>query len=89
MKISDLQKNAAVYTTEYVMNENSDIVYISLDEDGDLHVLSNEGADMKKAMLVAFKNIIAKDESVLSISNIEKGEQFYRDNKNNSWIKIA
>lgn len=88
MKISDLQENTAVYTTEYVINKDSGIVYVSLDDDGDLHVFSKEGANVEKAMLVTFKNIISMDNSLLSIGNIDKGEKFYRDNKNSPWIKI-
>jgi len=88
MNFSYFPKNKSVYTTEFVINDDSDIVYVSLDEDGDFQVFSKEGADTEKTMLVSLENILSKDPSLLEILNIEKGEQFYRKNKNSQWVKM-
>ena len=89
MKLSDFPTEKPVFTTEYVIKQNADIVYVSLDQDNDLHMFSEEGAEMDKAMLVSIQNIIEKDNSLLEIPNLEKEDQFYRNNKKSKWTKLA
>ncbi|PQL93489.1 hypothetical protein [Apibacter adventoris] len=86
MKLTDLPKNKPVITTTFVINENKDIVYVSLDKDNDLQMFSEEGAIMKEAIIVSLDEILLKDSSLASI-NIEKNESVYRQNKNSLWTK--
>ena len=78
MKIADVEKNRAVFTTEYVMKHHSDIVHIEIDDDLDIQVFSREGADMDKAMLVSMASILALDESLLLLPEFEQGDKFIR-----------
>lgn len=88
MRIADVEKDKAVFTTEYVMNHNSDIIYISIDDDLDLQVFSSEGADMDKAMLVSMANILAIDDSILLLPEFERGDKFIRKDRFAPWQKL-
>lgn len=87
MKIADVEKNRAVFTTEYVMKHRSDIVYIEIDDDLDIQVFSREGADMDKAMLVSIASILALDESILLLPEFEQGDKFIRKDTFSPWEK--
>jgi len=88
MKIADVEKNRAVFTTEYVMKHHSDIVHIEIDDDLDIQVFSREGADMDKAMLVSMASILALDESILLLPEFEQGDKFIRKDSFSPWEKI-
>ncbi|AHG64836.1 hypothetical protein [Advenella mimigardefordensis] len=88
MKITDVEKNRAVFTTEYVMKHHSDIVHIEIDDDLDIQVFSREGADMDKAMLVSMASILVLDESLLLLPEFGQGDKFIRKDSFSPWEKV-
>ncbi|GET45464.1 hypothetical protein CAPN002_09170 [Capnocytophaga stomatis] len=87
MNIKEINPNTVVVTTSYVTQNQHPIVSVFYDEDGDLQVFSQEGADMEKVQLITFQQILTIDPSLLTIGNLNKGEQFYRDSPKEQWRK--
>ncbi len=87
MELNSLPKNLPVITTTYVVIDKSPIIYISYDEEGDFQIFSDEGAEMEKSTVVSLGDILEMDSSLLSL-DINKGEKFYRENKDSAWQKI-
>jgi hypothetical protein len=88
MDINSISKETAVITTKFVLEKTSAIVYISLDEEGDFQVFSEEGADMGNVKVVSLGDILALDISMCQLTSITKGERFYRENQTAPWQKI-
>lgn len=87
MDIYNFSKDINVIITEYIIEHNSPIVYVSYDEEGDFQIFSNEGADMEKAMVISIANILELDSSLLLIA-MHKDEACNSENINAKWEKI-
>ena len=76
----------AVFTTKYIIEEGSPIVYVSHDEDGSwqFHGPENNVA-IEAARLVALGEIIELDPSVLEVSEMPTGSKAIRNNKGSKW----
>ncbi|MES2108108.1 MAG: DUF2199 domain-containing protein [Bacteroidota bacterium] len=81
-----------VFTTIYVMKENSPITLITHELDGDWQFVGDEPAgDYKKTcMVVCLEHIIDYDKSVLDIADMPKGYQATRKTRKHKWevVKI-
>ncbi|MGE8292375.1 MAG: hypothetical protein ACN6ON_11870 [Sphingobacterium sp.] len=88
MDINNVSKDTAVITTKFVVEKISPIVYISFDEEGDFQVFSEEGADMDHVKVVSLNDILVLDKSVCQLTDINRGERFYRENQTAPWQKI-
>ncbi|MBA6316258.1 hypothetical protein [Cellulophaga baltica] len=88
MNFSNFNTIKPVFTTKYVLDDKAEIVYFSIDEDSDLHFLSDEGASVEHAKLVSLESIINLDMSLNDIPDFEKGDKYYRNSKNEQWQKL-
>ena len=87
MKISSENPNQSAITTNYVMEQNHDITYVSYDEEGDWQFMSDDPFDEENAMVVSIKQILEKDKTLLTLPNIRKNEAYERKNKKSPWVK--
>jgi RNAse (barnase) inhibitor barstar len=82
----DQPPNCAVMTSSHVMRGNQTITHISHDEDDhgwQFH--SAEGASVKNAMVVALKEIVAVDFTILEVADLPPGWVADRDTKGGEW----
>ena len=80
--------NTVVVTTKFVMKENKTITYVSHDiEDETWQFWSDDSYDdyREVVMLVALKNVIESDKTLLEISDLPLGCIATRKDKNDIW----
>ncbi len=79
-----------VFTTVYVIEKDSPIVYVSHDMDGDWQFFGNEeNVEIDKARVVLLGEIIKRDPSVKEVLDMPKGTAAYRKSIKSSWIKAS
>ena len=77
----------AVFTTKYVVVENSPIVYVSHDEEGDWQVFSSEeDIEIEDSMVVSLGEILEIDQSVEKILNLPINSNATRKSIISEWI---
>lgn len=82
----DQPENCEVITTKGVLKDHIDIVYVSHDSDDDGWQFHCAGdVRIEDAMLVALKNIVSHDPTVLQIADIPPGWIAVRKNKHSEW----
>ena len=82
--------NTSVFTTVYVMEHTSPIIYVSHDIKGDWQFLGPETIiDLDQGRIVWLSEILEKDPSVASILTISKGMDAYREGLGKAWIRIT
>jgi hypothetical protein len=82
----DQPENCAVITTTGVLKNRKDIVYVSHDSDDDgwqFHCVGE--ARIEDSMMVALKNIVSHDPTVLLIADMPPGWIAVRKDKNSKW----
>jgi hypothetical protein len=79
--------NTAVYTTTYVIKENSFITLVAHELDGDWQFMGSETITEyeKMAAIVGLGEIIKRDKSVLKVADLPIGYQAVRKNKSDKW----
>jgi len=82
----EINFNIYVFTTRYVVEDNSQIIRVLHDEDGDWQFLGSEG-NLKEsdAMIVSLGEIIQFDETLSEIINLPIGKQALRNQKGEPW----
>ena len=88
MKISMLDKKQAVFTTKFVIEDNSPLTYVSHDNEGDWQFFSQEDANESDARIVSLEEMIDRDPTINQILNIPTGKAAYRNNISDEWIII-
>lgn len=79
--------NTAVFTTSYVVNKNSPILFVYHGEDGSWQSHGpEENVDDENIRLVALGEIINIDTSVLEIADMPIGFEAVRNSKDSGWI---
>lgn len=86
MKIIEENKNKSVITTKYVVNNNSIIVSVFYDEDGDWQFLGEEEVGEEDAIVVSIQEMIDIDKSLVNLPDLKEGESAYRKNKESIWL---
>lgn len=86
MKITEEDKNKSAITTKYVVNNNSIIVSVFYDEDGDWQFLGEEEVSEEDAIVVSIQEMIDIDKSLVNLPDLKEGESAYRKNKESIWI---
>ncbi len=82
----DNNLNIYVFTTRYVMKEQSPIVRVLHDEDGDWQFLGDEGnLTESDAVVISLGEIIELDNSLKEIINLPIGKQALRNDRGESW----
>jgi len=80
----------AVFTTVYVIENNSPIIYVSHDMDGDWQFFGAEkGVEMDKARIVALGEIIERDPSVKEVLDMPKGTNAHRKSPESEWVRVT
>jgi hypothetical protein len=77
--------NKAVFTTRFVVEENSEIVYVLHDHEGDWQFFSNDEATEQDARVVAMDVILELDPSIQEILDIPPGTEAWREDKDTEW----
>lgn len=86
MKIIEENKNKSAITTKYVVNNNSIIVSVFYDEDGDWQFLGEEEVSEEDAIVVSIQEMIDIDKSLVNLPDLKEGESAYRKNKESIWL---
>jgi len=86
MKITEEDKNKSAITTKYVVNNNSIIVSVFYDEDGDWQFLGEEEVSEEDAIVVSIQEMIDIDKSLVNLPDLKEGESAYRKNKESIWL---
>ena len=86
MKIKEENKNKSAITTKYVVNNNSIIVSVFYDEDGDWQFLGEEEVSEEDAIVVSIQEMIDIDKSLVNLPDLKEGESAYRKNKESIWL---
>ena len=86
MKIIEENKNKSAITNKYVVNNNSIIVSVFYDEDGDWQFLGEEEVSEEDAIVVSIQEMIDIDKSLVNLPDLKEGESAYRKNKESIWL---
>lgn len=86
MKKTEENKNKSAITTKYVVNNNSIIVSVFYDEDGDWQFLGEEEVSEEDAIVVSIQEMIDIDKSLVNLPDLKEGESAYRKNKESIWL---
>ena len=86
MKIIEENKNKSAITTKYVVNNNSIIVSVFYDEDGDWQFMGEEEVSAEDAIVVSIQEMIDIDKSLVNLPDLKEGESAYRKNKESIWL---
>jgi len=85
MKPIDENRNKAVLTTRYVVKNNSPVVTVIYDEDGDWQFLGAEEIDESDAVVLSMKEMIKHDGTLYNIPELECGQSAARENIHSPW----
>lgn len=86
MNIKDENPQVEVITTKFVLENQSPIVSVFYDEDGEWQFFGIEEVDETDARVVSMKQILEMDKSLHFLPNLQKGQNAYRENRNESWV---
>ena len=79
--------NIAVFTTKYVLNNNSHILYVyHYEEDGAWEFLGIENHNDEDYRIISLEEIINIDSSILEIVSMNMGYYAKRKSKEAEWI---
>lgn len=82
--------NTAVFTTKYVLENASTIVYVYHDEEGDWQFHGAEDNILEDDMrVIGLGEVISMDITVLDISDLPIGFEAIRKDKEDSWNIIS
>ncbi len=85
MKPIDENRNKAVLTTRYVVKNNSSVVTVIYDEDGDWQFLGAEEIDESDAVVLSMKEMIKHDDTLYNIPELKCGQSAVRENIHSPW----
>jgi hypothetical protein len=85
MKVEEIPSNTAVFTTRFVIAENSPILYVTCDSDGDWHFMGDDDVTEEDAKLVSIKNILDLDNTLKDLPPLEEGYRAIRESKDDEW----
>ncbi len=85
MKITDEKPNKACLTTKYVMYDDSPIISVYYDDDGDWQFLGKEEVGEEDAFVLSIEQILEHDPTLKDLPNLNIGQSAYRDNFNSPW----
>lgn len=78
--------NAYVFTSRFMLNEGSPIVFVSHDDDGDWQFLGTESnLSEEDAMIVSLGEILEYDPTLLSIMDLPVGKEASRISVDDKW----
>jgi hypothetical protein len=77
--------NIYVFTSKYVINNNSEITFACHDEDGDWQFLSDEETVEEDAMVVSLGEILEHDPTLKEILSLPAGGRAEREGIGSPW----
>jgi hypothetical protein len=75
-----------VFTTRFVIKNNSPITFITHDENGDWQFMGDDDFEENDAMIVSLEEMIEHDSSILEVADLPYNCKAYRENINSHWI---
>lgn len=82
--------NTAVFTTSFVIENNSVITYVCHDSDGSWQFQGNEVIeDDDNIRLVSLGEILELDKSIIALSDLPIGFEATRSGKEKEWIILS
>lgn len=81
--------NAPVLTSRYVIAKQSEIVYVAHHEDGTWEFWGKEQIDESEIMVISLKEIIEIDSGVLDVAELPVEFNAVRDGINKPWRIVA
>lgn len=79
--------NQYVITTKYVINNNSPIIRVMHEKDGDWQFLGKEeNLSESDAFVLSLEEILCLDNTLKDVLSLPLGKQAYRTNPKDSWI---
>lgn len=84
----DIDLSIAVYTTKHVIRENSVILHVYHDMDGDWQFLGSEEVTEEDAAIVSLGQILHIDNSLNEILDLKEGTSAHRKSKDEKWIMM-
>jgi hypothetical protein len=79
--------NTAVFTTKYVLEMNSPILYVyHYEEDGAWQFSGEEKCIDSDYRVISLEEIINIDKSILELAELPLGGEAYRGDKSSKWI---
>jgi hypothetical protein len=85
MKLIAEEKLKEVITTKYVVENNSPIISVFYDEDGDWQFFGDEECSEEDALVISIQQILDIDKTLVNLPDMEKGHKAYRINKKSKW----
>jgi hypothetical protein len=85
MKLINEPEGKAIITTKYVVENNSTIISIYYDEDGDWQFFGSEDVTEKDAFIISVKQILNIDRTLKYMPDIKPGQTIIRKNINSPW----
>ncbi|WP_267963716.1 hypothetical protein, partial [Testudinibacter sp. TR-2022] len=85
MKITQENILKKAITTRFVLENNSNIVSVFYDEDGDWQFFGNEEVTEEDARIVSIQHILDIDNSLTTLPEILRGQSAFRNDKNSAW----
>jgi len=85
MKFNE-SENVAVFTCCHILSNESDICYVTHDEDdGAWQFLCGQDHAEADARIVALKDIVNIDSSIVALADMPLGCGAYREDKSSAW----
>ncbi|OJU36370.1 MAG: hypothetical protein BGN96_01415 [Bacteroidales bacterium 45-6] len=79
--------NTAVFTTRFILDFHSPILYVyHFKEDGAWQFSGIEDCDEKDFRIISLEEAVNIDNSILTIANLPLGYYACRESKNSEWI---
>jgi hypothetical protein len=80
-------KDIYVFTLKHIIEKGKPILLVTHDADGDWQFLDGGDPDIKDTRVVSFLYIVHKDPSLLSLADLPRGWQAWRDKPDAPWIR--
>ena len=79
--------NTAVFTTKYILEENSPVLYVyHYEDDGAWQFSGKEECADSDYRIISLEEMINIDKSILELAELPLGGKAYRENKDSDWI---
>lgn len=83
----EINYNQYVITTKYVINNNSPIIRVMHEEDGDWQFLGKEeNLSESDAFVLSLEEILCLDNTLQDVLSLPLGKQAYRTSSKDSWF---
>ena len=83
----EINYNQYVITTKYVINNNSPIIRVIHEEDGDWQFLGKEeNLSESDAFVLSLEEILCLDNTLQDVLSLPLGKQAYRTSSKDNWI---